>query len=263
MPPMPESPVNFLSLFSGIGGLDLGLERAGMRCVVQVEIDPFCRKVLKKHWPGVPKFKDVRNVKADTLAGLRKIDLIAGGFPCQDISVAGAGIGIEGARSGLWKEFFRVICEVRPRFVLVENVAMLAVRGLSTVLRDLAEAGYDSQWDLFTAAEFGLPHLRERIFIFAHPAGERWKVLHDPASRKDAERCVSDLFKPGHRWECEPEGHRLERVGWSVIPEVRGSDDGVSVGLDERKKRLHALGNAVVPQVAEWIGRRILESLDE
>lgn len=158
--------IKFLSLFTGVGGLDLGLERAGMRCVAQVEIDPYCRAVLRQHWPRVPKFKDVRTFGKGVLHV--EVDLIAGGFPCQDISSAGCKVGIGGARSGLWKEMLRIIRALRPRYVLVENVAALRSRGLDVVLADLAQSGFDAQWDCFPAAAFGAPHLRDRLFLVAH-----------------------------------------------------------------------------------------------
>lgn len=132
--------LSFLSLFSGIGGIDLGLERAGMRCVGQVEIDPYCRAVLARHWPSVPQWDDVRTFKREQLK--ERPDLIAGGFPCQDVSNAGTRTGLDGHRSGLWTEFHRIVREIRPRFVLVENVAALLVRGLDRVLGDLASCGY-------------------------------------------------------------------------------------------------------------------------
>ena len=182
----------FGSLFSGIGGIDLGLERAGMTCSWQVEIDEYAQKVLAKHWPNVARYGDVRTVGRDTLAG---VDLIAGGFPCQDISGAGRRAGITGERSGLWSEFYRIICELRPRYVLVENVAVLLYpirrKGyiepapISRVLGDLASCGYDAEWQSLPAAAVGAPHIRDRAFIVAYPASNRregWK--HESITRK-------------------------------------------------------------------------------
>jgi len=161
--------MKFGSLFAGIGGMDLGLERAGMECAWQVEIDPYCQKVLTKHWPDVPKFLDVCEVGEHNL---EPVDLICGGFPCQDISSAGKGAGIaEGTRSGLWIEYHRIICELRPSIVLVENVSKLTVRGLGRVLGDLAASGYDSEWDCIPASSVGAPHQRDRIFILAYAEG--------------------------------------------------------------------------------------------
>ena len=148
--------MRFLSLFAGIGGIDLGLERAGMTCVAQVEIEPFRRQVLAKHWPEVPKFDDVRTVNRETLRDVLPIDLIAGGFPCQDISNAGKRRGIiDGERSGLWSEFDRLIRDLRPRFVLVENVSALLDGGMGVVLRSLAESGFDAEWAVLPASWFG------------------------------------------------------------------------------------------------------------
>src|SRR3990167_3261466 len=161
--------LTFGSLFSGIGGIDLGLERAGMRCAWQVEIDDYCQRVLAKHWPDVPRFRDVREVGAHNLA---HVDLIAGGFPCQDLAQGGKSVGIEGSRSGLWSEFARIIRELRPRFVFVENVPGLLVRGMGRVLGDLASCGYDAEWQSIPAAAVGAPHIRERVFILAYPGCE-------------------------------------------------------------------------------------------
>lgn len=156
----------FISLFAGIGGLDLGLERAGWECIAQVEIDPYCRAVLAKHWPHVARFEDVRDF---TGREVKRPDLICGGFPCQDISNAGRRAGIGGKRSGLWAEFHRIIREVRPQFVFVENVSALLGRGLGTVLGNLAEVGYDAEWHCIPASAVNAPHLRDRIWIVAYP----------------------------------------------------------------------------------------------
>jgi DNA (cytosine-5)-methyltransferase 1 len=162
--------VTFGSLFAGIGGIDLGLERAGMTCKWQVEIDPWCRQVLAKHWPDVRRYEDVKAVGGDTL---EPVELIAGGFPCQDVSVAGQGAGIkDGTRSGLWSEFHRIIRELRPRYVLVENVPGLFANGMGRVLGDLAEIGYDAEWEVLSAADVGAPHLRKRVFIVAYSEGD-------------------------------------------------------------------------------------------
>ena len=162
--------MNVLSLFSGIGAFDLGLARAGFTTTAFCEIDPYCRRVLAKHWPGVPCYDDVRSLTADRLrADGISVDVIAGGFPCQDISVAGRGAGIDGERSGLWSEFARLIGEIRPRYVIVENVSALLSRGLAEVLGDLAEIGYDAEWHCIPAAAVGAPHIRDRIWIIANP----------------------------------------------------------------------------------------------
>ena len=172
-----------LSLFSGIGGMDLGLERAGFKIVMQVEWSAFCRAVLAKHWPDVPCLKDVRELVAllrplrrlptylhERAAEVRRIlsDLFAvvGGFPCQDISVAGKGAGVdEGWRSGLWKEMRRVIAVIRPHRVIAENVPALRTRGADRVLGDLERIGYTATPCVVGAEHVGAPHKRHRVFI--------------------------------------------------------------------------------------------------
>jgi DNA (cytosine-5)-methyltransferase 1 len=167
-----------LDLFSGIGGFSLGLKRAGMKTVAFCEIEEFPRRVLKKHWPEVPCYDDIRTLTAARLAadGIG-VDVICGGFPCQDISNAGQRAGLEGERSGLWSEYARLIGELRPQFVIVENVAALLGRGLSRVLGDLAEIGYDAEWHCIPASHVGAPHRRDRIWIIAYADtqhGKRW-----------------------------------------------------------------------------------------
>jgi DNA (cytosine-5)-methyltransferase 1 len=158
------------SLFSGIGGLELALESLGMRTIWQVECDRYARRVLWQHWPIVPKYEDVCAVGA---ANLCPVDVICGGFPCQGISDAGLRLGLDDPRSGLWREFARVVRELRPRYVFVENVAALRVRGLGRVLGDLAEIGYDAEWDCVRAADVGALHLRNRLFILAYAQCDR------------------------------------------------------------------------------------------
>jgi DNA (cytosine-5)-methyltransferase 1 len=161
--------MKILSLFSGGGLGDYGLELAGMEIIGQVEIDDYCQKILKLRWPDVPKWRDIKSVTGtEVIERCGQPDIISGGFPCQDISVAGRGVGITGARSGLWKEMFRIICEIRPRFVLVENVAALLSRGMGTVLGDLASIGYDCEWDCIPASAVGAPHQRDRVWIVAN-----------------------------------------------------------------------------------------------
>jgi DNA (cytosine-5)-methyltransferase 1 len=182
--------VNVGSLFAGIGGFDLGLERAGMRVDWQVELDPYCRAVLARHFPEAERFEDVRVVGAEELC---PVDLICGGFPCQDLSPAGRGAGIDGARSGLWAELARIVRELRPRYVVVENVpALLTGKGkrwerapVGRVLGDLAEAGYDAEWACLSAREFGAPHLRKRVWVVAYPARD---AEAGPAAEPRAER---------------------------------------------------------------------------
>lgn len=237
---LPCNTLLYGSLFSGIGGIDLGFDRAGMKCAWQVEIDPYCRKVLSKHWPEVPKHGDIRTFKPTP------VDVVCGGFPCQDISNAGNCAGIEGERSGLWSEYVRIIRDIRPRFVVVENVEALLVRGMGRVLGDLAESGYDAEWDVVPASAFGVPQPRKRVFIMAYrnesgtskewlqPSGQQLRISRNPPTSDSRE------------WEC-----------WATEPDVPRMANGIPNRLD----RVAAIGNAVAPQVAEWIGKRLIESV--
>jgi len=158
-----------LDLFSGIGGFSLAAEWVWgdeLEIVAFCEIDKYCRKVLNKNFPSVPIYKDIKELDGEAF---KDIDLITGGFPCQDISVAGKGAGIEGARSGLWSEMHRLISHIRPRYVIIENVPMLTVRGGTRVISDLAEAGYDAEWQIVGADDVGAWHRRKRIWIVAYP----------------------------------------------------------------------------------------------
>ncbi len=236
--------LSFGSLFAGIGGFDLGFERAGMYCKWQVEINPFAQKVLKKHWPSVPLFGDVRDVGKQNL---EPVDVVCGGFPCQDVSLAGKRKGLKGSRSTLWSEFARIICEIRPQWVVVENVPGLFTsdsgRFFSKILWELSKMGYDAEWGVIPASYFGAYHQRKRVFIVAYYASN-----DDGGSRQEGRTQVEfrDFFRGNRakgKWIREP---RLGRVA-----------DGVPTRVD--KSRLKGLGNAVVPQVAEFIGKRIVE----
>ena len=162
--------LNVLDIFSGIGGFSIGLEAASMQTVAFCEINPFCRKILTRHWPSIPIFSDITTIDKKDLKTLPTIDVIAGGFPCQDISVAGKGGGINAKRSGLWKEFARLINEIRPKYAIIENVANLRSKGFINVLQDLWEIGYDAEWHCIPASAFGAPHRRDRIWIIAYPS---------------------------------------------------------------------------------------------
>jgi DNA (cytosine-5)-methyltransferase 1 len=273
--------LKLLDLFSGIGGFSLGLERSGaFETVAFCEIEPFCRKVLKKHWPEVPQYGDIRGLSASQLEldGIR-VDAICGGFPCQDISFAGKGAGLAGERSGLWFEFARLIGEIRPRYVIVENVSALLVRGLDVVLGTLAEIGYDAEWHCIPAYHVGAHHERDRVWIVAYPTArgsiEAGKDSKRPKKRSggsgsilaNAASSKARSAKPG-QCDCTSQeewpffvpslGGRDSLVGagdWNTEPSVRRVADGVSANVD----RVSALGNAVVPQIPELIGRAILE----
>lgn len=233
-----KKPLTFGSLFAGIGGLDLGLERAGMSCAFQVEIDDYATRVLEKHWPNVPKFRDVRGVGAHNLPA---VDLLCGGFPCQDISNAGQRSGLAGSRSGLWTEYYRIIRDLRPRYIVVENVSALLDRGIDTVLGDLAAGGYDAEWSVLSSCAMGAPHTRERVFIvaYAHSVNGQARV------GTIAHRALAD-----ERRNNAPRDRKWE-LPTSPIP--RGND-----GIPHRMERIGRLGNAVDPRVAEFIGRQIV-----
>ena len=264
-----------LDLFSGIGGFSLGLERAGMTTVAFCEIDPYCRKVLRKHWPDVPIYDDVRTLTADALRrdGIADVDVICGGFPCQDISEAGAGAGLAGERSGLWREYARVIGDVRPQWVVVENVSGLLFRGLGDVLGDLASLGYDALWESIPASAVGAPHQRDRIWIVAHPqrlksgersyANEKRRWAHEAKQIGMGGGIVAHSNTTRHegsgrelpRWWSEFARSAVSTNGqWACEPEL----DRVVDGLPNWSHRVAALGNAVVPQIPELIGRAIM-----
>jgi DNA (cytosine-5)-methyltransferase 1 len=230
---MAKDQMSFGSLFAGIGGIDLGLERAGMKCEWQVEIDPFCQKVLAKHWPEVARYEDIREVGSHNLSS---VDLICGGFPCQPHSLAGKREA-SGDERDLWGEMFRVICEVKPQWVLAENVPGLlsseAGRFFGRVLRDLASVGYDVEWESLPAAAFGAHHSRDRVFLVAN-------------STSISE--FNGVFR-------EADEHSYRNAGsW---PKFDSRMARVANGVPSRVDRLRSLGNAVVPAVAEWIGRQI------
>lgn len=268
---MQTNQLTFGSLFAGIGGIDLGFERAGLTCKWQVEIDDYARKVLAKHWPTVRRHDDVRTWPT---ADAQRVDVIAGGFPCQDISYAGKGAGLGGERSGLFFELIRIVREMGPRFVVLENVAALLTRGLGDVLGTLASVGYDAEWNCIPAATVGAPHIRDRVFVLGYANGRRresWEQAGQ-AARHGLSACatgfnassMADASKPGlspsERQAVFGNGRREERRTttecgwWSVEPAV----GRVAHGIPSRVDRLKGLGNAVVPQVAELVARRVI-----
>lgn len=244
--------LNVLDLFSGIGGFSLGLERTGgFQTVAFCEFDEAAQKVLKKHWPNVPIHKDVR--------GLTKADLpfpihvICGGFPCQDISLIGNRKGIIGERSGLWSEYKRLIEETKPQYAIIENVSALRYNGLTLVLQDLCQIGYSAEFHCIPASAVGAPHQRDRLWIVAYPdnSGLEGHTRHeDTRGEPDASGSIAtqSLLR---RTDAFP--------WWSVEPAIRRVVDGVPNRVD----RLKQLGNAVVPQIPELIGRAILERIKQ
>ena len=308
--------MNVLDLFSGIGGFSLGLERAGMKTVAFCEIDKKCQAVLKKHWPGVPIFDDVSNLKGEDIE--ETVDVICGGFPCQDISLAGKGAGLEGKRSGLWSEFKRLIEEIKPRYAIIENVSALRSRGLDQVLREISEIGYDAEWHCITAASIGAPHRRDRIWIVAYPrdntrrdsitgslgrdgereleervrtsettetsgSSETSETLPNSKSKlSNGDNTYSESSKPstqelgsssserdvpnsnsqglqGQREITSRISKELQDTSYSRWWEVEPDVGRVAHGIPGRVDRLKQLGNAVVPQIPELIGRAICQ----
>lgn len=228
-----------LDLFSGIGGFALAARRVGWETVAFCEIDPYCQRVLETHWPGVPIHPDVRELSGDSI----EADIITGGFPCQNISSSGDKAGLEGALSGLWFEFRRLICEVRPRFAVVENVSDLLSRGLGEVLGSLAEIGYDAEWHCIPASFVGAPQARERVWIVAYPDGR--------GCEGSEERHVQ-----GPLVVLRNDHDRLamgQRLAGDARSWVRRANDGIP----GRVHRLRALGNSVDPRVPELIFRQL------
>jgi len=315
--------MNVLDLFSGIGGFSLGLERAGMKTVAFCEVDKKCQEVLRKHWKDVPIFDDVTTLKGEDIE--ETVDVICGGFPCQDISFAGKGAGLEGARSGLWWEFHRLIKEIKPKYAIIENVSALRSRGLDQVLRSLAEIGYDAEWHCITAASIGAPHRRDRIWIVAYPRnstrrdsitgslgrdGEReleervrtsetteitgssetsetFSDSNNPFSKRDGissgiqkknswsgfcSKTLSNSSSIGSQgsWEFEQPKRSTQIINRETIESLNGSFSRiwavepnvgrVANGVPNRVDRLKQLGNAVVPQIPELIGRAICQA---
>jgi DNA (cytosine-5)-methyltransferase 1 len=223
-----------LSLFSGIGGIDLAAHWAGFETVAFVERDPFCQRVLAKHWPEVPIYDDVTTFDPSPYRG---VDLVSGGFPCQDVSVAGNRAGIEGERSGLFTELVRVIRAVRPRFALLENVSGLLTDGLGAVLGALAESGLDAEWSCIPASAVGAPQIRERVFILAYPHG------FGLASGEIQRAYIAQELSASWRDDLiAARGSGRARLYPRF--ELQPLDHGVPGWMDE----FRAYGNAVVPQ---------------
>jgi DNA (cytosine-5)-methyltransferase 1 len=271
--------MKFGSLFSGIGGIDLGLERAGMTCIWQSEIDPYACQVLAKHWPNIPNLGDIRDIDWTTVD---RTDVVAGGYPCQPFSYAGVRRGGNDPRH-LWPLFAECLRVVRPRYALLENVSGHLSLGFGRVLGDLAEIGYDAEWDCVPAAALGAPHLRDRVFVIAtrrtsmdtdsesqsgqpeHGSTRTWPTpMGNPERERREERRRSNSAQVQADNACgtsppSPSTRRPDRPSglfWSSEPEVGRVADGIPRRLD----RLRGLGNAVVPQVAEHIGNIIMEA---
>lgn len=242
-----NTPLTFISLFSGFGGIDLGFERAGLRCIAQVEINEYARQVLAKHWPNVRRFTDIQEVATNELPDT---DVIVGGFPCQDVSTLGNRIGIAGARSGLWLEFARIVADKRPAYVFVENVPDLLSRGGIRVFSDLTAMGYDAEWLCFPATAIGANHKRDRLAIVAYSA----RIGMETATRQNRQSFGNGQIS------SRLDTFRKSRAEWLLEPELDRMVNGVSAGLERDiwEQRLIGLGNAVVPAWAEFIALQIL-----
>lgn len=289
--------VKLLDLFSGIGGFSIGLEKAGMQTVAFCENDKRAWPILQRNWPGVPIFNDIRNLTGKELEqyGIGKIDVICGGFPCQDISAAWAGPGLAGVRSGLWFEFARLIGELRPKYVIIENVANLRKRGLGIVLQDLACMGFHADWAIIPASAVGAPHQRDRLWIVAH---REWEpvvssgdcVDPDTGDESVCPHCRGDFGECGcfgpftaedAGWECVQEDWGFvaypNSTGWgeqcgagTILPqhipaecyrwyEHEPAVGRVADGVPDRSYRVQKLGNAVVPSIPWIIGEVIMQ----
>jgi DNA (cytosine-5)-methyltransferase 1 len=274
------------SLFSGIGGFELGLERAipQARTIWQVEQDTFCQSILRRHWPDATLHSDINQVGLHNLA---EVDILCGGFPCQDISIAGKQEGINGKKSSLWWQMHRLIGDLRPRVIVLENVAAIVSNGLSTVSESLAKLGYDLEWQIVSARQFGAPHIRKRWFGVAYSNSHRlWLKQHNQAKQQEKEaqsavngqtesvglcgatntnsqRSQEQSNKPKPMEKGAESQCGSSQAGWihsenywhqdPPKPTLCELDDGIS----NRVARLKALGNAIVPQCSEYIGHRI------
>jgi len=272
------------SLFSGIGGLDLGLERAGMEVIWQSEIDPYACRVLSKHWKEVPNHGNIKEINWGDIV---QPDIICGGYPCQPFSIAGNRNGTDDPRH-LWPWVREAISILRPRYAILENVRGHVSLGLDVVLREMASIGYDAEWQIVSAASVGAPHRRDRVVIVAYPIGElahtnnigrihgqpqiftaeRWinalSLIRasSPDVANTTQQCVNVKFDyTSNSEQSQKETESGDSSGtkgtsyWATEPNVGRVADGVSFRVD----RLRGLGNAVVPQVAEFVGRMVID----
>lgn len=279
------------SLFSGIGGIELGLERAGgFETKWFVEWEPYCQDILRKHWPKAKIYADVTKVDFTSLS---RVDVLTGGFPCQDISNAGKRAGITGSRSGLWSYCVEAIRVLRPRICFFENVSAIINRGLDVVLADLASVGYDAEWHCVSASSVGAPHRRDRIILLCWPADVAYSCVSGLQGREESRSLESggqntdeqlggrsngfpmadthcegvELSLTTQRWQPDAlgsdNGGRSEEINhycrgwWSVEPRL----GRVAYGIPNRVHRIKALGNAVVPAFAQAVGETIKKEM--
>lgn len=260
------------SMFAGIGGLELGFESTGrFETKWQVEINDYANQVLSKHWPSVARWKNVKTFPPRPVSDWQ-CDVIAGGFPCQDLSFAGKGAGLAGERSGLFSEIVRVAGIIRPRAIVLENVAALYARGLDVVLGELAQIGYDAEWHCVSAASVGAPHRRDRVFIIgakicdsygncesASPINAKTSKLQGDVADTDSQRGRSRNAQRQNAENARQSPRREKHWGWHSEPSM----GRVAHGIPRRVDRLRCLGNAIVPQVAQVVAERVLDILDE
>ncbi|WP_455659058.1 DNA cytosine methyltransferase [Phocaeicola faecalis] len=226
------------SLFSGIGGFELGAQMNNIPTLWNCEIEDFQRSILKQEFPDTKQYEDIRELQSP-----EHVDIISGGFPCQDISIAGKGVGISGERSGLWSEMFRIIREVRPRYVLIENSPMLLVRGFEKVLCDLSKIGYDAEWKCISNSFFGYPHKRLRLYVCAY----------SNQIRRNEIKVLPSIFNEESKW-FQVQRREFSRMSgesfWSKdYAEFLRMDNGISYNVH----RLEAIGNAVNPIIAGYL----------
>ncbi|WP_370868210.1 DNA cytosine methyltransferase [Sulfuriferula sp.] len=258
--------MNELALFAGAGGGILGGHLLGWRTVCAVEWEPYPASVLAARQndgllPAFPIWDDVRTFDGRPWRGI--VDVVSGGFPCQDISAAGKGAGIDGERSGMWREMARIIGEVRPRFAFVENSPLLVGRGLIRVLADLAEMGFDARWGVVGAADVGAPHRRERCWVVAHAERaerrpelracdrvEREREIGLPQRQEGTSRagtCSETLADADSMRELQPEGRERTERGW-----VGNGGENVANTNSERQQELHAAAIASEARQHPW-----------
>ena len=254
-------PLRMIDTFSGIGGFSLAARwLGGIETVQFVEREPFCQRILAKHWPTVPIHDDICTFKPEP----HSADIVCGGFPCQDISQAGKGAGLAGSRSGLFYELLRVVCLVGPRYIVLENVAAITYRGMDDVLGALAEAGYNAEWACIPAAAVGACHQRDRWWCVAYANHDGVEAVSesgdgDRAATPDPMRQrlegPDELEGSGAPWPAAIARLSPDWRSYLSEPVLCRGDDGLSGRVD----RLKALGNAVVPQVAAIPLARVLE----
>jgi DNA (cytosine-5)-methyltransferase 1 len=244
--------LNVGSLFSGIGGLEIGFKKQGYTIEYFVEQDAYCGEILRKNFPGIPIYGDITTID---FRKLPKVDVLTGGFPCQDISIAGKHKGIEGGRSSLWKEYARAINECKPRYAIIENSPLLASRGLETVLQNLSEMRYDAEWSCLQASWFGNFQKRERMFIVAYlPMLGLVHSWYDSCYSKGIKRFFSEI--PVERRTIGDKERLQEQIRTTEFIRNRN-------GIPYRVDRIRCCGNAVIPEVSEWIAKRLKEFEEE